>query len=661
LRHYRKYALRFRGDFADIPYATATDQSDLSERPAYANLTNLVARQMRAELYWRNPRAEVLPLSGYNATTFTPLLARLETHLLTHTWQQTGLYRTMRKALLDGVLGPYMVVKVWFDGDVATDPALIEAARREADDENKLFLAGIQKPVVRPSDVAAVHIDRHEALLAAAKRGEIQMPDSAIRYMEKHIAKHKEQAGWQTPGETLRNQCIHIARVNPLNYFFDPFNEDVAQREWVGESYIARLEDIKGNPDYDKKAVQALSEVTSILRTTPSTGAGNASSASSQEVRTPDPHVRIFEVVDLVSQQVIVYGENGTTPLQVRPYSMSSIQPGGPYIEASFLEDPLNNFGVSIPFIFEAHQQAMSLIHGVNVQTVLRGAPKLGYNAAFIEKDDRASMAEFVVGNLIPIKNLPEGMKPADVIFQIPPVAIPEQSIFMENSERDFIQKLTGLGSAKLGGGDSSKTATASALISESSGTLADDTAAVLDDFMRRVACHCVRLARKGYDQQRVFEICGEEALLPGGWPMDGFADRDIVMDRGVSIIPNSSRRNTSDVQTKLTLDTLAVVAPLTGTVVPPEVTLELVRRLAESNGIHGIDWESAKQAMVEMAVMSAGGDPAAEQQMGAPPDPGISEAEDPSVSGMQQASANVGGGRIATGASAGDPMRFVR
>ena len=139
---------------------------------------------------------------------------------------------------------------------------------------------------------------------------------------------------------------------------------------------------------------------------------------------------------------------------------------------------------------------------------------------------------------------------------------------------------------------------------------------------------------------------------------------RDILMDRGVTVIPGSSRRNDSAIEAKNLQEAFMAVAPLTGTLVPPELTTELLRRYMEANGVYGLDYEGMMQYQTQQAMlqgkdpMSGGaGDP--EEQPGA--EPGAdrsSENTEPSEASRAQSAANVGGGRVQTGASRGDGPR---
>ena len=226
----------------------------------------------------------------------------------------------------------------------------------------------------------------------------------------------------------------------------------------------------------------------------------------------------------------------------------------------------------------------------------------------------------------------------------------------MEDRHLRRIEQISGLGSARLGGGDFAKTATASAIISESSGTINEDFQCVLDDWFTRIYRAVLRLMRRFYPPVLVGELVGEEALEV--WPPE-WAVRDIVQDKGASVIAGSSRRRNESVEQKLMTDFYAIVAP--DPMLPPNIKIELLKRLFDSYGMYGIDLGGMEEmAKVQMMQQITSGAAAKEAADGGPPAPRGSEAtEGPGA--MAGGMANVGGGRLPTGASEGDNPRMMR
>jgi hypothetical protein len=661
---YVKYARWFRGDMVEIDDEVSR-RLPKGARKTVVNLTNLVTLQQRAELFFRNPRMMVRPPGTLSDKIFTPDLAEVETLLLNDQLEQVGFYRHGRRAILDGLLGPFFVVKVGYTADVAIDTTLVDAERLAAQAENQAYATAATRIRVKAGDLHSVHIEEHEQLLAAAERGELQWDKKTKAYLAKHIDAHKDLLDYERPKETIRNDAVFVRRRSPLNVFFDPWAEVPEDREWCGERYICRIEDLRNNNEFDKSALKDVRTLDSKFMPD-----GDLPVPPQQSIDTPDKYTMVYEVVDLVGGKVIIYAEGGKKPLLVKDYSLQRILPSGPYIDGSFMEDVLEDCGVPPPAVYEAHQLAVSYLSSVNLLAAKRSVPKLAYDSSRIDAATLNEMRKATIAGLIPFKNLGPNQKIADMIQAIPPAAIPEQNLTLEGLHKRYVEQMSGMGSAKLAGGDASKTATASAIIGESTTTLSEDRAAVLDDWCARIGKAVIRLCRRFYTTARVAEIVGPQAL--DVWPQ--WSTRDIVNDRGVLVVPGSSRRRNSAVELKLLLDLYTAVQPDPDA--PVTLRMELLRRIAEEMGVHALDFDGMQEqallrkavemVQAQMAAQGAGGPqggPGGEEGSGGPPGAGgqQSESEEPSHASQQQGLANVGGGRMMTGASAGDKPRLMR
>src|SRR5262245_13426606 len=90
------------------------------DRPGLSNVMHLATRVFRSDLYWRNPRFTVKQ-PALNRVIFTPTLARIEAGLLNDWADETNLYLHMRRAILDGALGPYGVLKMTYNEEIDAD------------------------------------------------------------------------------------------------------------------------------------------------------------------------------------------------------------------------------------------------------------------------------------------------------------------------------------------------------------------------------------------------------------------------------------------------------------------------------------------------------------------------------------------------------------
>lgn len=657
LQQYVKYCRWYRSEFTETgDLAARSPRLPKDWRGTLANMTNLVTRVMLSELFFHLPRFVVRPTGSLNGM-FTPQLAKVESQLLNIVARDINLYRQARRALLDGLLGPEMILKVGYTGRLVIDQELITKQREVADEENQLLFTVGRNPRAKADDLHSVHIEQHEQALALAERGVQPLPQKKLEYLKKHIEMHKKELPGERPTETVRNDSVFCVRQSPLNYFYDPWADDPLDREWVGSRYIRRIEDIQAEAkdnDYSPAAVAALHPIQSKWLKEQ-----HLPWMVTETTDTPDQYTMLYEILDLTTGNLILYADGGKVPLTVKPWGLLSILPSGPYIDNSFIVDPFEGYGVAPPAIYEAHQIAATYLAAVNTKTVMRSSPKLGYNAQYIHKDEIANLKKFEIAGIFPFENLQPGMKVSDLMFQIPPAAIPDQNLAMEALHRRMIEQLAGPGSAKLSGGDFAKTATASAIIGESTTNLSEDMSSVVDNWMGDVGDRLLRIVRLLYTKARVGEMVGQDGLRYWPWM---WAERDIVNSRGVSVVSGSSRRNNSAVEQKLLSEVYGMVAP--DPEFPATFKMELMSRLLDGMGLQGFDLDgltenAIKQRLMQQMMAQMQAAPPQAPPSGAKPRP--RESSEPSQAGMMQGLANVGGGRVATGASVGDNVRMMR
>lgn len=680
LDQYVRYCRWFRGEMGDLERRLA-NQLPRGTKKTMVSLTNLVVVTARAELFFRAPRFHVRPPGTLNSSLFTPELAHVETLGLNHTVQEVGLYRQGRKALLDGLLGPFMVMKVGYSADVGIDDELVEEQRSVADQENQKFVGAGIRMKMKEDDVDAVHIEQHEQVLSLAQRGALQLPKKEMKYLEKHVQMHRDrmEKGGGRGTETIRKDSVFVKRISPLNFFMDPWHDDLDDREWTGYRYIMRIEDVKANNDYSKKARDGITAVSQKWLAD-----SGLPPLPSESLMTPDQYTLCYEIVDHVKKQVLILGHGASVPLLIKPYKLANIMPSGPYVVRSFMEDPLEDYGIPPPAIYEAHQLAASFIASVNTTAVKRSLPKVLYDPSKISPQEIEELKRGQVAGLIPVKNLGPNQKIKDIFEQTPVAQIPEQNLAIGAYHERKAEQLSGLGSAKLAGGDQSKTATASAIIGEATTTLAEDRASVVDDMLQEVGRKLVRLKRCFYTSYRMAEEVGEEAIEH--WPRE-WATRDIVNDRGVGLVSGSSRRNNAAVEQKMLEEAYTLVSqdPMFQ-MIPSAIGMkfEILERLMESLGQYGFDYAGVKRDV--LAAIGAGqAGPGASEGAGGPsgqnPDENAPAAPgEPVRANLYQARTqantnagggtrsdqiggvnNVGGGRVPTGASKGDKPRLMR
>lgn len=686
----------YRGDMSDLlnpqDAASPTDRWPM----ALDNMTQLAIRRSRSDLFFRYPRFTSTPVSSLSRV-FTEDFCQVEATYLNWRMRQIGFRKQARRVILDARIGAFGVMKTVFDRDISIDEDKVRVARQEARLENTLFLSHGEKMMSNPDQLHSFHIDEHSQLLAAAQKGEIDLPREAINYIKKHIKVHKAMSKNERPTETIRSASVSLVRVNPLFVDIDPVADDYDEALWTSHTFLARKADVLNNDDYDQAARDALGTTTDRFEfKTP-----GPSVPSSGSFDIPEDMVMLREVVDRIGYDrnptVILYADGGEIPLEVKPYSLTEIDPNGPFTFLSFMEDPFEGFGVSPAKAWLSEQAALSKVQAATIAAAIQTLPKMLYNVDMIDKDQVDLAMSSPAGSATPVKIKGDpNRKVEDAIGQMPPVEIPEQQAAVVSDLRHTIERFNG-GSTNMGGGDQSNTATASALVADASTSIAEDDAATVDEFSAACAKKVARFHRKFAVKAEIIDVCGDAGNL---WPEEGmWADRDIINDIGIDITPGSSRRKNTAIDQKQLTDVLLGLASDPAFQGPAGMNLRVEgwRRLCDDAGLTGLPFGpvSDEIKMIAMAGQQdpnadpnaqdgdgsdgeTGGDVASEGPggpqgasqgvlppgstpgSGAPPQtqPRGSSA---SQAGISQGIANVGGGRIGTGASRGDLLRLTR
>ena len=629
-----------------------------------ANHVHINTCSLLSELMFRAPRAYVSPQTNFGPGVFSKKLAAIETTLINDLIDETDFYGEGRRAIVDGLVGPMMIAKVGYSNEIAQDDEMMEAEKRHAQVEDMAIIGG-GRPKVSNTDYHPGHIEQHTATLAQMENGTIPVPAAALRYLKKHIKFHEEAAteDGRRPLETVRHESVFIERTSPQRFACDPMASSPSRRRWVGEWFMRPIEDVRNDRRYDREARKHVvaSDVSELD--------ADETKRTRNSEQCGEDFALLFEGVDLVQGKVVTFAKGSETLLRFVDYADIRIRPAGPYITASFVMDPLRDAGFSLPRIYEGHQEMASYMATLIAIQARRSMSSLAVPAGKLTPADIESIKRGVPAALLQLKGLNPG-ETLDQIIQRVPAPEPTPAMFAAKQDAEFAAaRFAGLGEAKTGGGDTSKTATASAIVDQSVSGLSDDRASVLDDWMTRIFRDSLRVMRKRYGQNKVADIVGPVALDEDGWPVM-WSERDIVRDKGVSVIPGSSKRKNAAVDVKLLTELLTVGTQIPALMQSPTILVELFRRVSESAGVFNLDLGEAEDAAKMQAIqqlMAGGGQP---EQSGMPEQGGQGmpprQSKDPSKanpnrrartrgegtpSAVNQGAQNVGGGRIPGGA----------
>lgn len=673
LARFFRYAGYIEGEMKDVTAAAQRFVGCKREDVIPVNIMSLVARRWLASMMYRNPRAHVEALNTFSKT-FTPELASVETRLLNDWIEDSDLFSVGRKGLLDGFLADIMVFKVGFSDDHAMDSDDYAKSLEEAQKEDLAYLSSGKRPIVTSEQDHRAHIEQHRRTIAEAEAGTnpyIQLADKRIEYLRKHVKKHEKRAESQPESDTHRLGRVFISRIAPHRFSYDTDCETFSQASWAGEEFMRPVDVVHADERYDG----LLPDGTLARLSVQASELDENAEIAALETPGPDriPQALIREVIDMGRKKVITYAKGCPVPLRVVDYPLAAILPSGPYIVTSFIEGPVSDTGIPLPTYFEAHQRAATIMATLTQDIARRGRPVRPYDAAGLTTTEIEQIRKAEATGLVPLTKI-TGKKIQDVIMDLPPVPVPPQNLLIEDRHVHRAEQLSGFGSAPLGGGEQSKTATAATIVSESNSVSVEDAQAVWDNTLTQILRRVLRLMRAFYDRQLVAELVGEDALelYPLKW-----TKREIVQDKNARVVQGSSRRRDSAVEA----NTLATL--YTGVIMPdplfqaqPAAKIEILQRLLDSFGLFGVDLSGIKrmaeiQAALQVATMAAGagaGPPGSPQDAsgGAGGPNGQPGAKRPSEAVQGPGAANEamqhqGGNRMKTGASKGDKPRLMR
>lgn len=661
-KQYAMYARALMGDLEAALDPKVRDETRQSWEPSLENMLSLVTTASMADLFFRFPRFVVRPFANSADPKFGAALARCETTMLAYKMRQCRFMEKARRALQDALLAGIGILKVTVDSEIVVDDDLVEAQKKEALEEIEGFLKRGEKIKAREDQIHSIHIQVKAPFLAQAERGEIQLPRPAVKYLRNHLRMHEAMKGSERPFETIRASSVRIRRVNPLDYGWDPTVDDRTDSSWRSHRFLLRRADVLANENYNREARLALQ--VSNDRWESRTYQPRVRTPGSFDI--PEDMVCVTEVYDFVDQQCRLYADGGAEMLYQYPRGdLADIQTSGPFEEIAFVEDCMEGQGIPPPNSYWAEQRAATTLASTNVKAATLGIPRIIYNGREIDVAEMTAAADAKAGAYVAV-NPKSAMDKAleDTFAQLPVPEIKEQALQTKADVVRGIERRSGLGGPKTGGGDFTDTATAAALVADASTSLAEDRGAKVDDWSERCGRMIHRLNRRFVPLSEWVNVCGPEAIeaVP-----QQFALEDVKNDLGIEIVPGSSRRRNTAVDQKQLLEGLQAFSadPLMTGPAAGKMRTQMYRMYFEDGGVTGLDWNAVEQEVVMLGAMQAmaasGGAPAPGEE-GAEGAPGPdAEGTSTEPNDMMQGVANVGGGRVPTGASVGDRVREVR
>ena len=560
LKDYKRYKRWARGDFRDIDAEMGLAEG----QSASVNMVAMVLRSFLAHLFFGPPGVAVKSIEGHRS----PELAKVETDGLNDLIDQTNLFKQGKLTVMDGFLAPFMCFKVGYNADIDVNVTWLESENQKVVVENKAFLADMNVGVHK-TDNDSLHINGHELLYQQVLEGNEMMPASARDNLKAHIEKHykRREEGLSYTSEVLRAEKVFISRRKPTAIFFDTHAPDLDSLSWVGEVTVRDLEDVVTDERFTAHARAQMTE-TLASRTAEMLQKEDTREVSGDGIE----RVLQYEMICLKRNMVYTYADGFDFYLREAPYAYQREMPNGPYILDTFIDDPDDIWGVAQPKYWEVHQKVVSILNTVQVLTAKAAVPGIGVDGDALSEDEIAEYKSGKIARVVRFKDVGEDIRKH--IFILPTPTISQEVFAVLGQNMQFIERLSGLGQTRLGGGERSKTATASQMIDDAIAGMTQEVATRLDQFILKTLRHALRLMRKLYSRSTIARSVGAERA--GQWPdMGGWTTTEILDDRGVELLVNTMRRESTDVEIKIMGDIYARVSQ--DPMVPASAKLKLL------------------------------------------------------------------------------------
>lgn len=564
-KRYHKFKRWYRNDYSDIEMSMP-DEDSLYR----VNMVSLVARSSLANLFFQRPEVMVEPME-----TRTTQQAKLETSTLNDILKESDYRRVGRSLILDTILSGFYCQKIGYSADIVLDVEATLRERTHAEEENRGFVRD-RIPKVRKTDFHNEHIPLHTALYEQHIRGELTLTDKALTELRQHIQDHydaQHETG-QRFLETVRGDRAYVDRVKPDHVQYDLWAKTWSRVSWFSEMMLVHVDDIKNNPFFDetaRKSVTAISpqqyqEYTGIVFQKPNWDLN---------------HALVFDYVDLREGTIrtLALGMEDR-PLREAEYELGKILPSGHLQFGSFQEDPDHLAGIPEPANWEDQQKMVNVLSTVIVAVAKRNIPMIGVDSQHVEPEAIQAYREGKIQQVLEFANL-DDKKISDVLMSLPQAEVSNVVVGVFDTAMRLISRLSGKGEVKLGGGDLSRTATASSLINQASGSMDEDNAGEVSSMVINAATGLLRVVRYLYSPTSVARSAGPDALED--WKTD-WSIMEILDDRGVKIVPGSLRREITDTRLRQYIQLYGAVVQ--DPTVPPEKKLrilDLILKLGDS------------------------------------------------------------------------------
>lgn len=559
-RDYHQMQKWFRGDFTDMD--NKFDAEDIYR----VNMIQLTAKSLRANVFFNNPEYIVEPAKGISAER-----ALVETRTLNDTMRESALYQHGRMVILDAILGPFGCFRVGYNADIAVDEEAMEKDRDRSYRENMALVTGLRISV-RDTDNDTQHIAIHDQLIEQIGRGDIEVNEGQLNRLMAHQTKHRQQLQKKggRPLEHVRAEKAFVERIRPDMLSWDQWTADFMTSDWFCVSRLRPLHQIHHDRSFGKNRKDAPAINFSdykVLKT------GIAHKVQKSSI----PYGLQREVLDLAHNKIITYACGMEKPLREVEYVLSDIMPSGNFEFLRFVEDPCDAHGVAPMGQIKDQQRLINVLSTVEAEVAKRQIPKMGVSASKVSPEELERIRKGDITEHIVFDDIEDGDKVENHIFRIPAPGLTQEIVGIGNKAMELTSKLSGMGEVRLGGGDRSKTATASDMLNEAVQTMTSELGILLNHTMVGLGKKTLRIIRRLYDPATVARSAGPDAMNPEIWP-EVWSATEILDDRGVKIVAGTMRRETTEIRMRTLTELYSVMGADPN--IPPMVKMQFLNHI---------------------------------------------------------------------------------
>ena len=302
----------------------------------------------------------------------------------------------------------------------------------------------------------------------------------------------------------------YLEYVSPYDIFLPANSRRINNARWVCQRLRVPLDEIRENPNFNKKAIEDVVPDTSY--TDPST----YMNYEQQEEALPEAftHATVYEFYDMKSRTLCVFQIDALEPLYEGPVPYDHRYP--PFVHMRNFSDGGNTiwaFG-DLENIAGVQLMINEIMHA-ELNDLKRVGNKYFINRKVMTPELTKALMDNKPDAVIPV-DLPNNVTLNEVLQPVQRLATPADNYVMEGKLQDYMQRILGITDFQLGNISAANRVpgTAAAAVEGAATTRALEKLSNVEKAAREVAVRMLALCQQFLDNTRAIRIAGAEAPL---------------------------------------------------------------------------------------------------------------------------------------------------